>query len=190
MYKDIYKKIKSHNKIVISRHIGADPDALGSQLALKELILNNFPKKEVYAVGARSSKFKKIGKTDILKADFNYEDSLLIVLDTPILKRVDMNNFDNFKEKIKIDHHPFDEKFCDIEWIDETYSSTSEMIADLSLNTKLVMNKKVAEYIILGIVSDSNRFLYENATTKTMRLVCDLIDKFDIDKKDIYEKYI
>ena len=34
----INKQIKKYNKIVIARHIGADPDALGSQFALKELI--------------------------------------------------------------------------------------------------------------------------------------------------------
>lgn len=188
MFKDIYKEIKGHDSIVIARHIGADPDALGSQFALKELILNTFPNKKVYAAGSRASKFKVIGNTDIIKEDFNYENSLLIVLDTPILRRVDLDNIDRFKTSIKIDHHPFDETFCNIEWIDDTYSSASEMIADLSTNTKLKMNKKTAEYIIMGIVSDSNRFLYDNATTKTMRLVCDLIDKFEIDKKNIYEK--
>lgn len=188
MYKDIYKEIKKFQSIVIARHIGADPDALGSQLALKELILNTFPNKKVYAVGSRSSKFKVIGNTDILKDDFNYEDSLLIILDTPIKRRIDIENMNDFKFSIKIDHHPFDEKFSDLEWIDDSYSSASEMIADLALNTKLLLNKKASEYIIMGIVSDSNRFLYDSATTKTMRLVCDLIDKFEIDKKDIYEK--
>ncbi len=188
MYKNIYKEIKRHENIVIARHIGADPDALGSQFALKELILNTFPNKKVYAAGSRSSKFKVIGNTDIIKGDFNYENSLLIILDTPIKKRVDIENIELYKTSIKIDHHPFDEEFCNIEWIDDSYSSASEMIADLALNTKLVMNKKTAEFIILGIVSDSNRFLYENATTKTMRLVSDLIDEFKIEKKDIYEK--
>lgn len=188
MYKNIYKEIKRHENIVIARHIGADPDALGSQFALKELILNTFPNKKVYVAGSRSSKFKVIGNTDIIKGDFNYENSLLIILDTPIKKRVDIENIELYKTSIKIDHHPFDEAFCNIEWIDDSYSSASEMIADLALNTKLVMNKKTAEFIILGIVSDSNRFLYENATTKTMRLVSDLIDEFKIEKKDIYEK--
>ena len=40
IYKKIYKVIKKYDKIVIARHIGADPDALGSTLGLKELILN------------------------------------------------------------------------------------------------------------------------------------------------------
>ena len=44
VYRKIYKEIKKHDRIVIARHIGPDPDALGSQFALKELILNRFPK--------------------------------------------------------------------------------------------------------------------------------------------------
>ncbi len=188
MYKEIYKEIKSFNNIVIARHIGADPDALGAQFALKSIILNAFPKKKVYAAGSRSSKFKSIGKTDYIDENFDYSNALLIVLDTPIIRRIDIENFEKYGKTIKIDHHPFDEKFCEIEWIDDSYSSASEMIADLSLNTKLGLNKEASEYIMIGIISDSNRFLYENASTKTIRLVCDLIDKYDIDKNIIYEK--
>ena len=48
LYKEIIKQIKKYDKIVIARHIGADPDALGSQFALKEIIEINFPDKQVY----------------------------------------------------------------------------------------------------------------------------------------------
>lgn len=41
--KEILKQIKKYDSIVIARHIGADPDALGSQFALKEIIEINFP---------------------------------------------------------------------------------------------------------------------------------------------------
>ena len=55
LYKEILKQIKKYNNIIIARHIGADPDALGSQFALKELIEHNFKNKNVYAVGAIAS---------------------------------------------------------------------------------------------------------------------------------------
>ena len=48
MYKEIYKAIKKYDEIVIARHTGADIDALGSQLAMQEIIKETFPKKEVY----------------------------------------------------------------------------------------------------------------------------------------------
>ena len=52
LFKEILKLIKKYDNIIIARHIGADPDALGSQFALKELIKENFSEKNVYAVGA------------------------------------------------------------------------------------------------------------------------------------------
>ena len=39
IYKQIFKQIKKYDTIVIARHIGADPDALGSQFALKNIIM-------------------------------------------------------------------------------------------------------------------------------------------------------
>ena len=58
IYRKIYWEIRKYPTIVIARHIGADPDALGSQFALRELIKNKFSKKDVYAVGNPSSRFK------------------------------------------------------------------------------------------------------------------------------------
>ena len=55
IYKSIYNEIKKYKKIYIARHIGADPDAFGSQMALKHSIKLTFPEKEVYAVGATVS---------------------------------------------------------------------------------------------------------------------------------------
>ena len=37
--KSIYKAISKYENIVVARHIGPDPDALASELALKEIIL-------------------------------------------------------------------------------------------------------------------------------------------------------
>ena len=48
LYKEIIKQIKKYDKIVIARHIGADPDALGSQFSLKDIILENFKDKLLY----------------------------------------------------------------------------------------------------------------------------------------------
>ena len=42
LYKQIKKEIKKYDDVVIVRHMGADPDALGSQFALKELIKEKY----------------------------------------------------------------------------------------------------------------------------------------------------
>ena len=186
IFKQIYKQIKKYNKIIIARHIGADPDALGSTLGLKEAILNTFPKKEVYVVGAPAARHKYIGQLDKFTEDM-YEDSLLIVLDTPNLSRIDGVDVSKFEYKIKIDHHPFIEKYADIELIDDTSSSASQLVAELIVNTKLVMNKECAEKLFAGIIGDTNRFLYYYTTPKTFDLVSYMLSETNLDFTSIYE---
>ena len=185
--KKIYKEIKKHKKIVLARHIGPDPDALGSTLGLKEIILNTFPNKQVYAVGTPAARHKYIGNLDMFDESL-YEDALLIVLDTPDIKRVDGVDPTRFKYKIKIDHHPIVDKYCDIEYVVDSASSASELVMELVYSTPLKLNKEGAEKLYIGLISDTNRFLYSYTTDKTFYLVSWLLKKVNIDITDIYEK--
>ena len=186
IYKKIYRMIKKANKIVIARHVGPDPDALGSSLGLKEVILNTFPNKEVYVVGSPASRFKYLGHLDKFSDDML--DALLIVTDTPNADRVDGVLVTKFKKSIKIDHHPFLEKFCTLEWIDDKASSASQMIMEMVANTPLKMSLTAAERLYTGLVADTGRFMFAYSTPKTFRLVADLLEETNLDITKIYNK--
>ena len=100
VYKKIFKLIKKYDEIVLARHIGPDPDAVASQIALRDSIKLTFPNKRVYAVGAGVSKFKYLGSLD--KPDFNsLTNSLLIVLDVPNFYRIDGADDLDYKDIVK-----------------------------------------------------------------------------------------
>lgn len=181
----IYKQIKKYNKIILARHVGADPDALGSTLGLKEAILCTFPKKQVFVVGAPAQRHKYMGELDKFTDDM-YENSLLIVLDTPNIQRIDGVDVSKFKTKIKIDHHPFVEKFADIEWVDDTASSASQLVIELIKNTKLKINESGASKLYIGLICDTNRFLYNYTTAKTFELVSYIIKKTNMNFTSLY----
>ncbi len=187
-YHQIYRKIKKFDTIVIARHVGPDPDALGSSLGLKASIQATFPKKKVYAVGVGAAKFKYLGCVDKFDESM-YENSLLIVLDTPDIKRVDGVDISKFKYKIKIDHHPFIDKFGDIEVVDSTASSASQLVMELIFKTPLKMNAEVAKKLYIGLIADTERFLYKYTTPKTFRLVAKLIEKTNIDITELYPQF-
>lgn len=184
--KKIYKLIKKYDKIILARHVGPDPDALGSTLGLKEAILETFPNKKVYAVGAPAARHRYIGIVDKFTDDM-YENSLLVVLDTPNISRIDGVDVSRFECKIKIDHHPFIEKFADIEYIDDTASSASQLVVELIKNTKLKLNKLAAEKLFIGIVGDTNRFLYYYTTDKTFDLISYMIKETNFEFTKLYE---
>ena len=185
MYNDIVNKIKEYDTIVIARHIGVDPDALCSQLALRDSIRLTYPEKKVLAIGTGSSKFLNIGRLDKIE---KVENALLIVTDTPDLKRVDSLDFSQGSYSIKIDHHPFIEKFCDMELIEDTRSSACEIILNIIFSTELKCNDSIAELLYMGIVSDSNRFLFSSCNSDTFLTVSKLMDLYHIDLDDVYEK--
>ena len=184
--KKIYKIIKKYDSIVIARHVGADPDALGSQLALKESILATFPNKKVYAVGCPATKFKYIGEMDKIDDEI-IKNSLLIVTDTPDKKRIDGVLSDKFLYSIKIDHHPFVEKYADIEWIDDKSCSVSQLIIELIFNTKLLLNESIASKLFVGVVADTNRFLFSYTSSKTFLLISKLIKETNLEFTQVYD---
>lgn len=184
-FKKVYRKIRMYDEIVIVRHIGPDPDAISSQLALRDSIKETFPNKKVYAVGSGVHKFKYIGNLDKLD-ETKLVNPLLIVVDLPNISRIDGANISLYKDVIKIDHHPLEDRMGETEIVDTRASSAAEIIAEIILDTKLKLTKSIAEKLFIGIVSDSNRFLL--STSKTLRIVADLIEKGHINIKDIYPK--
>ena len=184
--KKILRKIKQYDIIVIARHISPDPDAIASQISLRDAIKLTFPKKEVYAVGTSVSKFKYYGTLDRIDETSFEKDALLIALDVPNISRIDGVDKSAFREIFKIDHHPSDEVFGECDWVDETSSSTCQMIIEFLLETGMKFDRKIAENLYLGVVSDSDRFLISYTTAKTFHLVAKLIDKSKIDFTNLY----
>lgn len=185
MFESIYKKIVEYDTIVIARHIGVDPDALCSQLALRDSIKLSFPEKKVIAIGSGSAKFSSIGKLDKIE---KVNNALLIVTDTPDKRRVDSVDFSMFSYTIKIDHHPFIEKFCDLEYIDDTASSACEILMDFILKTPLSCDSNIAQTLYMGLVSDSNRFLFDSCTASTFNIVSTFLNKHPFALSDAYQK--
>jgi len=184
MLKKIYKEIEKYNTIVIARHIGVDPDALGAQFALKESINVDFPKKKVYAVGSKSARYNYFPKLDKYESD-NNNDVLLIVVDTPDKKRIDIANIESFPNICKIDHHPEVDYMGKYEYVDTTSSSASELVYRLIVKNKMTINENVAKFLFYGIVSDTNRFLF-NSGVKTFNIISKLIKDFDINIEELY----
>ena len=187
LFKKIYNEIKKRKTIYLVRHIGPDPDAVASQIALRESIKLTFPSKNVFAIGTNAARFKYLGVLDKIDS-FDFDNSLVITLDVPDTARIDGLDVKKFKNVIKIDHHPFVEKYGKYEYIDDKNTSTCQIVLEMIFNTKLRCNKFIAEDLFMGIVSDSNRFLFEYTNPYTFDLVSLIIKKYKLDIQELYKK--
>ena len=169
----ILEKIKEYDTIIIHRHMKPDPDALGSQVGLKALLKHHFPEKTIKAVGFDEPSLTWMAEMDLIE-DSAYQGALVIVCDTANTARIDDKRYGQGEFLIKIDHHPNDDVYGDLSWVDTSSSSASEMITLFAQTTQLALSDRAAELLFAGIVGDTGRFLYPSTTARTLRLAASL----------------
>ena len=184
MFLEIYNKIKEFDTIIIHRHKKPDGDALGSQLGLKRAILATFPDNVVLAVGEMGENLSFVGSMDIVK-DEDYENALVIVLDSGAEMLIDDERYKNGKFLIKIDHHIPQGEYGDLVFVDNSYESCAGIIGDFIRKTDLVLTKDAAAAIFLGMVTDSGRFRYGSTTPNTF-LIASRLMSYNIKTDFIY----
>ena len=83
MFENALSLISRFDRIIIHRHNSPDGDAIGSQVGLKHLILDNFPGKKVYAVGDAAGRYAFMSDStpDVIPDEY-YRGALAIILDT------------------------------------------------------------------------------------------------------------
>lgn len=186
MFEQVLEKIKKYDTIIIHRHKNPDGDALGSQIGLKNIILESFPEKKVYAVGDSSKRFNFMeGSVMDDIPDGIYSDALAFVLDTSAAALISDDRYKNAKETVRIDHHIFCEHICDLEITDTSYESCCGLITELAIECNLPLNTLAAKSLYTGMVTDSGRFRYDSTSSSTHRLASHIM-KTKFDTSEIY----
>lgn len=174
---EILATIKEFDRIIIHRHQRPDPDALGSQVGLAEILRASFPEKEIYQVGGPVEGLDYLALMQTIPDDL-YKGALVIVTDTANAPRVSDQRYDQGAKLIKIDHHPNDEPYGELVWVNTKASSCSEMIVSFwqMFQNELTMTQEAARLLYAGIAGDTGRFLYPATTATTLRLAAELLD--------------
>lgn len=187
--------IKNNNNFVITSHVSLEGDALGSELAFyrllrmmgkRAIVINedSYPIQYSFLPGIKMiNKFNK-------KNFSNIKFDCLAVLDCSGFSRCgDVSKINTSGRSIlNIDHHISNQKFGDINWIDPDVSSCSEMIYKLYKELHLPLDKEIATFLYVGMLTDTGSFRYSNTTSLTHEIVSRLL-KYGIDAAKVY-KYV
>ncbi|MCX5666258.1 MAG: bifunctional oligoribonuclease/PAP phosphatase NrnA [Candidatus Omnitrophica bacterium] len=178
--REVIEAIKKGKRFLVTAHVNVEGDALGSQLAMKELlmgmgkeafILDSDPVPEHYRFLPKASevsnKFDKVGAFDAA-----------VVLDCPTLNRTGKVR-DVIKSQavpiINIDHHISNEKFGSVNWVEPNASSAGEMVFRLFKETGVKMTKEVALSLYIAILTDTGSFNYDNTSSATHEIAGELL---------------
>lgn len=186
MFEQIFAAVKGFDRIIIHRHKNPDGDAMGSQIGLKHILLENFPEKEVYMVGDRAGRygFMEDSQMDEIP-DTLYSGALAVILDTSAKHLISDERYQLADRTVRIDHHIFCETIGDIEVTDTSYESCCGLITQFAVECGLKLNPLAAQSLYTGMVTDSGRFRYDSTSANTFRLASVLMEQ-PIDTGTIY----
>ena len=188
---EIKSLLASPKKIVIVTHKNPDGDAIGSSLALFHYLTKINHSVTVITPNDYPDFLKWVpGQDLILKFDSQNSQSLEALNNADIVFTLDFNAFhragdmentlaENKSLKIMIDHHQQPDPYAKYTYSDVSMSSTCEMIYNFieMLGDLDLLDSNMATAIYLGIMTDTGSFRFNSTTSRTHRVIADLIDK-------------
>jgi phosphoesterase RecJ-like protein len=179
-FKSIKYIIENSNSILLFAHSGPDGDTSGATMALYHYIKKIGKKVDVACFDVVPEYLKEIVSYDFKnpeKIDLGSYDS---VIAADSVERGFEKIRDNFSENqaiIILDHHPDITMKGDVEVIDATYSSVSEIVFDYFEFFGIRIDSKIATLLLMGILADTGKLQHSNTNPKVMHAAAELLNR-------------
>jgi phosphoesterase RecJ-like protein len=184
--------LKKGRKFFVATHVHPDGDALGSLIAFY-LLLKNLGKEVEIGIGedfSLPSHYTLLPLLDKINWGKGVEEKKFdsfVALDAASSERLGVyKKFLSLSNHLNIDHHISNTKYAALNWVDSSYSSTSEMIYELIESLGALIDEKIALSLYVGILTDTGRFQYPNTTPRTFEVAKRLVEK-GVDPYYVYQ---
>src|SRR5947209_3774340 len=189
---EVLAELRSADKLIVVTHENLDGDALGSLIAMQEILVaqgrdclmfidaTEFPLPNEYQFFALS------GLVQSPPADL--EERTIVFLDCGNLER---NPAEAFRRPgahiVNIDHHHDNTRFGTVDYVLPEASCTAEIVGDLMHGLGVEPTLNIAEALYVGLITDTGRFMYENTGPRAHLMAANLIEA-GVDVHEIYRR--
>lgn len=188
-------------KIVIVPHRNPDGDAIGSTLALHGFLRGKGHQVQVVAPNDHPKFLKWMpGNGEIINYEWETQRAQRLVREANLIFTLDFNDLTRVGEMeealrttaadfIMIDHHQQPGDYAKVAYSDTSMSSTCEMVYHFIgfLGEERAIDREIATNLYTGIMTDTGSFKYRSTTSRTHRVVAELIDR-GADNMDIHRR--
>ncbi len=191
----VLSEVGAAQKLVVITHENPDGDALGSLIAMQEILA---------ALGKDSVMFIDAGEFP-LPQEYRFfpldglvtsppedlEERTIVFLDCGNLERNPAEAFQRAggtaSHILNIDHHHDNTHFGTVNLVDPHASCTAEIVWDLMHGLGVTPNVTIAEALYVGLITDTGRFMYENTGARAHLMAAELIES-GVDVHEIYRR--
>ena len=173
--------INQHKYFLITSHVRLDGDALGSELALYQMLTHSGKEAVVYNQDETPGNYCFLPGSDTIIHKLSTLDNydVVFVLDCSDLDRVgaEAPRIGNMERIINIDHHVSNGNYGNIIFTDHQASSTAELLYRLILKMNGDITKDMATNLYTAILTDTGGFCYGNTKKDTLMAAGTLVEK-------------
>lgn len=171
-------KLRAAEKILITAHVNPDGDAIGSTLALLQILRGMGKTAQIYIDDKVPKNFAVMPFAEEIRRpreDETFEADLLVILDTAPDRIGNVKNLTG-APILNIDHHVTnkggDFDLC----VDADAAATCEIIYRLSRELGATLTTNIAVCLYTGLATDTGFFNYSNTKPATLRTAADLVE--------------
>ena len=188
--KQLSKLFTTADNILLISHINPDGDAIGSQIALYQFLTSQGKRVSMLTPNYLQEFLKWMEGSELISIFIRDRKKCLNLINSAdLIVLLDFNHPNRMGEaeepvirsgarKLLIDHHLDPAVFADLSISEPSLCSTSELVHELIclLNGGVFMNKPYAEALYTGIITDTGNFEHGSYTSRTLRIVADLLE--------------
>lgn len=177
----VLDELRSADKLIVVTHENPDGDALGSLVAMRE-ILRTLGKDSPAFIDAREfplpQEYRFLPLDDALRTPpEDLEQRTAVFLDCGSLER---NPAEAFRRPgmriVNIDHHHDNTRFGTVNLVDQAASCTAEIVWDLMHGLGVEPTPRIAQALYVGLITDTGRFMYENTGPRAHLMAAEMIE--------------
>jgi bifunctional oligoribonuclease and PAP phosphatase NrnA len=176
--------ILNQDRFLVVSHVNPDGDAIGSTLAVGQMLMQLGKSFVLVNEGAVPVKFDMLPQFNLIRS-FTADSvsgavpsfDCVIAVDCADYQRIGRVRewFPDSVPILNIDHHPTNDGFGAVNLIRPSAAATAEVLYDLALVLGLSWAKPMADCIYTGLLTDTGGFRYSNTTPKVLNIASEML---------------
>lgn len=185
--------LREHPRVLIACHESPDGDALGALIGMGRSLQDAGWDVALWAPGDAPlpADYLWLGLADVRRTPpSDVSDRLLLAVDCGSAERLGVDGpatVASAGASINLDHHGDNTRFARVNLVDATSPCATVLVLSLLRELGLPISLEVAEALYVGVVTDTGRFMYANATALSHRVAAELIE-VGVDPAEIFRR--
>ena len=173
---------REHSHFIVTSHARPDGDAIGSSLAMAEVLDQLGCTCDVFLADTAPAIYKTLPNLDRIcftdSAAIPDEAKLApaILLECDSIARTGLMGLEG-RMLINIDHHASGRNFGAINWIDPSACAVAAMVYRIAIAAGVEITRSMAVCLYTSILSDTGAFTYPNTTPESFAIAHDLTQR-------------